>query len=339
MIKVRFLGENYTFPEEVAQYVLYCNKFEQINDRLMDELLKTMKKTPMGKGDSAYTDMREKYEGYMQEEGRKVITMLAQIGAYDVTESDVIYNNRGYKYYIDVKTKMNEGSAKILYDSIDSWMDEESSISASAASNIRGSGYGLISNNFLAHATFAAMEYNTLKRQAKKADKEYSRAIDELNKRNHSETDRRYLEFYVSEIYPAIEKAFNMFTAELLTIYIEKLEELNKYDSSKIFKYDLTRAVELLKNLELVPDKKLVIKEAFETCPYNADVYEAVIDCGLFDVESLITAKKFHQEKILENKIENLAKLSLDDKAVVEEYIIVLANYWEGIKKYTYSPY
>lgn len=188
MIKVRFLGENYTFPEEVAQYVLYCNKFEQINDRLMDELLKTMKKTPMGKGDSAYTDMREKYEGYMQEEGRKVITMLAQIGAYDVTESDVIYNNRGYKYYIDVKTKMNEGSAKILYDSIDSWMDEESSISASAASNIRGSGYGLISNSFLAHATFAAMEYNTLKRQAKKADKEYSRAIDELNKRNHKES-------------------------------------------------------------------------------------------------------------------------------------------------------
>lgn len=118
----------------------------------------------------------------------------------------------------------------------------------------------------------------------------------------------------MSEIYPAIEKAFNMFTAELLTIYIEKLEELNKYDSSKIFKYDLTRSVELLKNLELVPDKKLIIKKAFETCPYNADVYEAVIDCGLFDVESLITAKKFHQEKILENKIENLAKLSLDDK-------------------------
>ena len=137
----------------------------------------------------------------------------------------------------------------------------------------------------------------------------------------------------MSEIYPAIEKAFNMFTAELLTIYIEKLEELNKYDSSKIFKYDLTRSVELLKNLELVPDKKLIIKKAFETCPYNADVYEAVIDCGLFDVESLITAKKFHQEKILENKIENLAKLSLDDKAVVEEYIIVLANYWECDEK------
>lgn len=30
-------------------------------------------------------DMREKFEGYMQDEGHKFITMLSEIGVYDVT--------------------------------------------------------------------------------------------------------------------------------------------------------------------------------------------------------------------------------------------------------------
>lgn len=35
IIEVSFLGENYQFPKELAQYVLYCNEFEKINDRLI----------------------------------------------------------------------------------------------------------------------------------------------------------------------------------------------------------------------------------------------------------------------------------------------------------------
>lgn len=44
VIEVSFLGEQYTFPSELAQYVVYSNEFEKINDRLMGHLLATMKK-------------------------------------------------------------------------------------------------------------------------------------------------------------------------------------------------------------------------------------------------------------------------------------------------------
>ena len=45
-IMVRFLNESYTFPEELKQYVIYCNEFEKINNRLQKELICTMKKKP-----------------------------------------------------------------------------------------------------------------------------------------------------------------------------------------------------------------------------------------------------------------------------------------------------
>ena len=33
-ITVKFLGGNYTFPEELKQYIIYCGEFEKISDRL-----------------------------------------------------------------------------------------------------------------------------------------------------------------------------------------------------------------------------------------------------------------------------------------------------------------
>lgn len=327
IIKASFLGEEYTFPAELAQYVIYGNEFEKMNDRLMGHLLDTMKKSPMLGDDSSYTDMREKFEGYMQDEGCRFIMMLSEIGVYDVTESDVIYSNKGYMSYANTKIKMNTGSAKILSNAIGSWMDEQDSIYRSAASNITGSGYSLWSNSFLAHATFAAMEYSTLKQQAKKADKQYQQAMDELNSRCNSRMDRNYARFYASEIYPEIANDFNMFTTELMTIYLTKIDEKGIYDSSKILNYDFSRSSELLKNIRLVRDKRAVLKEAFKSCPFNPDVYAAVLEYGFFDVETLKTAKKFHQENILNKSIEREINKHANNIEEAKEYIEVLAYY------------
>jgi hypothetical protein len=45
-ITVKFLGDAYTFPEELKQYIIYCNEFEKINEKLQKELIFTMKKKP-----------------------------------------------------------------------------------------------------------------------------------------------------------------------------------------------------------------------------------------------------------------------------------------------------
>lgn len=326
-INVVFLGENYSFPGEIAQYVIYCNEYEKISDRLMNKLLVTMKKSPMKEDDCAYTDMREKFEGYMQDEGKKFITMLSKEGIYDVTESDVIYSNKGYEYYLKVKRKMNEGSCEILADTMSSWLEEQDNIYTSAASNIRGSGYGLISNSFLAHATFSAMEYSTLKRQAKEADRQYQQSIGELNRRTFSREEQRYIQFYASEIYPKIAEAFNLFVTELMAIYILKLQEKGIFNSDVLSDYSLNKSAEILKNLKLVEDKKAVLIEAYKICPFNPDVYGAVMTYGYFDIDTMKDAKAFHQESVLMDVIEKKIKSNLDHIEKAKDYIEVLAYY------------
>lgn len=326
-IDVTFLGENYFFPQELEQYVIYCNEFEKINDRLMKILLSTMKKKPMGEGDSAYTDMFKKYEGYLQDEGRKFITMLSKIDVYDVTESEVIFSNKGYVYYKDIKAEMNKGSIQILQNAMHDWMNQQDSIYSSAASNVKGSGYGLISNSFLDHAVFSAMEYSTLKRQAKEADKQYRQSMIELNNRNSSQMYGNYARFYASEIYPKIADAFNMFTSELMTIYLLKLQEQGIYDNNKVSAYSLSKSAEILKNIKLVENKKAVLIEAYKQCPFNPDIYADVMEYGYFDVETMKGAKVFHQESMLIDLIEDKIRHRLGNIEKAREYIEVLAYY------------
>lgn len=326
-INVTFLGERYSFPGELAQYVTYCNEFEKINDRLMNKLFATMKKAPMQKGDSSYTDMREMYEGYMQDEGRKFITMLSKIGVYDVTESDVIFSNKGYVKYTEIKTQMNVGSSKILQNSMNNWMAEHDNIYSSSVSDIRGSRYGFLSNSFLALATFSAMEYCTLKRQAKEADRQYLHAMDELNKRNNSEMDRKYIQFYATEIYPQIADAFNMFTSELMSIYLIKLHEKGLFDTEKISNYSLKKSAEILNNIELVDNKKAVLIEAYKVCPFNPDIYAEVMAYDLFDVETMKGVKEFHQETMLVGIMEDKIRSNLNNFVQVKDYTEVLAYY------------
>lgn len=327
IINVTFLGESYSFPGELAQYVTYCNEFEKISDRLMNKLLVTMKKKPMAEGDNSYTDMHEKFEVDLQNEGKKFITTLSKIGVYDVTESDVIYENKGYKQYIQVRDKMQEGTRKIMLSSLNSWMEQQDSIYSSAASNIRGSGYGLISNSFLAHATFSAMEYSTLKRQAKEADRQYQQAIGELNRSTLSREEQQYIQFYATEIYPEIAEAFNTFVTELMAIYLLKLQEKGIFDSDKLSNYSLNKSAEILKNIKLVDDKKAVLVEAYKICPFNPDIYADVMTYGLFDVDTMKGAKEFHQETMLVGIIEKKIKSNLNNLERAKDYIEVLAYY------------
>lgn len=327
IINVTFLGESYSFPGELAQYVTYCNEFEKVSDRLMNKLLVTMKKKPMAEGDNSYTDMHEKFEVDLQNEGKKFITTLSKIGVYDVTESDVIYENKGYKQYIQVRDKMQEGTRKIMLFSLNSWMEQQDSIYSSAASNIRGSGYGLISNSFLAHATFSAMEYSTLKRQAKEADRQYQQAIGELNRSTLSREEQQYIQFYATEIYPEIAEAFNTFVTELMAIYLLKLQEKGIFDSDKLSDYSLNKSAEILKNIKLVDDKKAVLVEAYKICPFNPDIYADVMTYGLFDVDTMKGAKEFHQETMLVGIIEKNIKSNLNNLEKAKDYIEVLAYY------------
>ena len=112
-----------------------------------------------------------------------------------------------------------------------------------------------------------------------------------------------------------------------MAIYLQRLQEKGLFDNNKIYDYSLNRSAEILKNLNIVNDKRSVLKEAFKLCPFNPDIYAAVISAGFFDVETLKAAKEFHQEKTLMSTIENKINSGLNNIEKVKGYIEVLAYY------------
>ena len=171
------------------------------------------------------------------------------------------------------------------------------------------------------------MEYSTLKRQAREADRQYQQAIEELNRSIFSREEQQYIQFYATEIYPEIAEAFNTFVTELMAIYLLKLQEKGMFDNNKLSNYSLNKSAEILKNIKLVDDKRAVLVEAYKICPFNPDIYADVMTCGLFDVDTMKGAKEFHQETMLVGMIEKKIKSNLNNLEKARDYIEVLAYY------------
>ena len=326
-IMVRFLNESYTFPEELKQYVIYCNEFEKINNRLQKELICTMKKKPYDQGGSdAMGDIESRLKEAMICEGKKVITMLSQNGIFDVTETDIINSNKGFIHYEETYKAMMDGAKQILIEHMQSYLSGFEDAQTSAYSQVTGAGISIWSNSILAHATLAAYEASTVKRQCAKADKDYEMAMEDLSRRTESEEERKYTELFATKVYPEIAASFGMYVSELMTYYLKKLQTHSMYDYSKVVSYDMKRSSELLNNILLVDDKKPVLIEAFKCCPYNPDIYAKVLEVGLCDIDTFKTAKEFYQDSVLIEVLEDYCKKSLHSDTI-SNAIKILADY------------
>ena len=328
-LTVKFLGNEYVFPQELKEYVAYCNEFEKINETLSKALLVTMKKKPVGENNEpdAAGDIENKLKQTMIAEGKKIIPMLAKHNIFDVTESDIIDNNKGYKHYCDTYKVMMDGLRLILADEMEAWMNGFEQAQNAAYSQVTGTGISMYSNSMIAHLTLAAFESSTIKKQCDKADRDYERAMTELSNRTHSQSEKRYLEHMVTKVYPEIANAFGMFVEELMEIYLNKLQENSIYDYSKVKSYSIKRSSELLNNVSMVTDKQSVITEAFKSCPYNPDIYAKLLELGMYDVDTFATAKEFYQDALLVGVIEDFCKKNLKNYDKVKTPISILALY------------
>ena len=182
-VTVKFLGENYSFPEELKDYVSYCNEFEKINKRLSQALLVTMNRPTITGGETSQAgEVETKLKEDMRKEGKKVISMLAKYNIFDVTESDLVDNNKGYIYYNDVyQNIMMRGLRLNLAEELQNFLDDWEDAQQSAYSQVTGTGISMYSNSMIAHMTLAAFETSTIKKQCEQADRDYKRAMLRLN--------------------------------------------------------------------------------------------------------------------------------------------------------------
>lgn len=323
-IKVYFLGEEYSVPEELKEFIDYLHYFEEIHNEIMPLLTNQIpKKDFTGGADADF----EYFKVPLSKIGEKVIAKLADKSIFDVTLNDVVYNNKGYIKLHNVCKDTMQGMVEILRNAMLNWLDGYNNAYSSATSNITGSGVSIWTNSLSSALIYSALEASTLKKQADKADMQYRAAISSLNTNINDTQEKQKTELLVNKYYPGAAEALGLFVSEMMECYISKLEQHDVFDYSKVKKYDLQRSSDLLKNITLISDKVGLLKEAFICCPYNPDIYNAVLENGLADVQTFETAKCFMQDGILVDVIEKYAKDNVGNIDSIKVPVKVLALY------------
>lgn len=325
-VNLIFLGEEYSMPEELREFVEYLHYFEAIRNEIMP-LLTTQIRAK--KYCSGAEENFIYFKAPLTKVGEKVIVKLTEKNIFDATLNDIVYNNSGYIQLHNICKYTFDEMANILMRAITSFEDGYVSAYSSAASNITGSGISIWTNSLSSALIYSALESSTLKKQADKANREYSDAISSLDKRITDNQTREENNLLLNKYYPGVAEALSLFVSEMMEYYIIKLEQNGVFDYFKVKSYDLQRSSDLLKNISIVSDKAKLLKEAFICCPYNPDVYNAVMENNLADVPTFETAKYFLQDKILTDVIEKYIKENTNNIDLVKIPVKILALYKE----------
>lgn len=219
-----------------------------------------------------------------------------------------------------------EKRKQISIDAIRDYQEKLENAQTHAASQITGSGMALISNSVLAHMTFSALESNTIKRQMNKADDEFKRTMKAVEYQNTSTKERRENDLLFKSTYPKYADVVTLFVTELTEKFFGILEQHNVYQYSKVIPYNSQRSSELLDNIDLVDEanKKKVLVQAFQSCPYNANVYYKAIELNFADFDLISTIDTYEQrESLIELLYENAKRLVsiTSEPDIIKKYV------------------
>lgn len=294
--KVFFQKKEYTFPHELYEYIMYCREFQEDRDELLSLIFERIRC-------KIYQFPDEEFNGKLKNVCKTAIRCLGQNDIYNITENDLLKNNNGYAEFRKIENYAIE-QMKYFKEKADAeYKEGYEKAYASAASQVTGSGLGLISNSIMAHMAFAAMESNTVRQQTAKAKKQLQNSLTSLSIQTGANREQREWNFVVNEIYPIYINIIEEFLSQVIDDYLSLLEKKGIFLYSEIHEFSITRSSELLKNLELVNNKSKVLEQAFECCPYNVNIYQKLVDMDLMDSTTESTLIFYEQKESLINSI------------------------------------
>ena len=321
---VYFLGAEHTIPCQLRGFVKLLNYFECIlNDELMPLLLQQIKKKEWNDDGNSFSY----YELTMKSIGEKVISKLAEQNVFDVTLQELVYRNKGYLMLKQVCHETLEDMRQILIDSMNEWEAAYNSAYTSTTSNITGMNFSIWTNSLSSALLYTAMEASTIKKQTNVAEKEFRSAMSALNKSTTDRQEQRENDILANKYYPKVAESLSLFVSKLTEIFIRKLENAKLFEAKSIKKYSLCRSSEILNNIKLVQNKKEILTLAFICCPYNPDIYHAVIHNDLIDYDTFETAKYLLQHYYLTDEIKKYCIKNSNDFSKISEAVKVYSSY------------
>lgn len=329
-ISVKFLDKNYIVPEDAVTF-LYCRDFVSNGlIKLLNESSKLLNKYSRMKSELACKSLdtdANQIQRTMLSIIEEVKKDLISRGIYDVDEYDLGANITA------VKEVENLATAVVLemYSSVLEIHNENeayrNSAYRSAASNITGSGVRIYTSSFSALMMHSAVENSILKSQAKKADKEYEDALRRINSRTEDRFDRMFSDALYNKFLPGLPAIYTLFHDELLKVYLLELAQHGHFNIDNIERYSENKSSTMLENMKHATDKRALLIQAYEMCPFNIEVYEKMMELGFFDVETMKDAKKIFKVSELSGLLEEKIKNNLKKPDVIKDYITVLADY------------
>lgn len=197
----------------------------------------------------------------------------------------------------------------------------------SAASNITGSGVRIFTNSFTSLMVHSAIENSILKSQAKKADQEYEQALRRISSSSGDKFTRITNDGIFNKFLHSLPEIFATFHDELFKCYLIILAQHNQFNIDNIERYSENKSTTMLENIKCAGDKKKLLIQAFEECPFNNDVYGKMLELGYFDIDTMKDAKKIFKGLELDNLLEEKIQNNLKNIDKVKDYITVLAFY------------
>ncbi len=312
-ITVKFVGKEYSIPEDVLTYIELLDFTNNIQKQLTNSFVRKLR-NELDKGNVGCLDDEIMAPDIEQQTG-KFIAKLTEHGIFDRTINDYLCKNEGYKLISKVNASSLAEAKRALNQQMSDWLQGYEDAVQKKDASVTGLGFSIWSGSFVNHAIYAAMEASKVNAQEKAAAKEYQRDMAELDARlesRKSEDEKRY----ISNTYiPHMEAAITVFAYELLDTYISDLIKNGKMDENTLKYINIDRSNDLLKNLTLSSNKEEILYRAFEACPYNLQVYSRALNYGLLDYESYKTAEYFKQGKnIIFSLVSNLGDVEYPKK-------------------------
>lgn len=329
-ISVKFLDKNYIVPEDAVTF-LYCRDFVSNGlIKLLDESTKLMNKYSRMGGEKAFESLASDtthLQQVMLSIVQDVHKDLLSREIYDVDEVDLFAQTPSIK---QVETRATEVSLEML----SAVMEVQSENQAmrdyayrSAASNITGSGVRIFTSSFTSLMVHSAIENSILKSQAKKADQEYEQALKRISASSGDKFTRIATDGIFNKFLPSLPAIFTTFHDELFKCYLVELAQHNQFDIDSLEEFSENKSSTMLENIKHAGDKKKLLIQAFEMCPFNIEVYEKMLELGYFDIDTMKDAKKIFKGSELDTLLEEKIKSNLKNIDSVKDYITVLAYY------------
>ena len=336
-INVSFLGKEYQISDYLPTLVPILQTFDSYQEKLLGLLVDQMKNNKYTGGadeDFIY------WEKPIRSIAKNIILMAADNEIYDLTENELVDKNPGYNQLNTICSNTIKNIAQSYVDSIQNLLDESERAYSAAASNITGSGVSIWTNSLANAMWYNFLEGRVLTKQAKEADKQYSEEMRKISARNTQNQEANETRIRTEYYYPGCNEAINQIIASMLNTYLTTLDKNKVLNCKEISQYNLTESVEIMKNLDIIPQKAGVLAKAFEKCPYNAAIYEQALLLKIFDDDSIQTIKYLGLEDgftaLLNNYIGNIHEIT--DLANIErkQYYVHLHALCQGISDNEY---